>query len=265
MSVFRVLLLLLALLSPLCFFAAPPALAGPGTLVIAIDAGHGGKDPGAIGAGGLQEKTVTLAVARELKAQLDKIPAVRGELTRDGDYFLSLAERVEKARAAKAVLLISLHADAAPADSARGSSVFVLSEHGASSAAARWLAKRENAADLLGGIRLDTDDPYLRQTLLDLSQTGTLKESTGLAEKVLSALAGLGPLHTGMVEQAAFAVLKAPDIPSILVEMAFISHKEEAALLRSASYQKKLARSLAEGVREHVAAQGASLTRLARR
>lgn len=262
MSALRV--LPLALLSLLCFFAAP-ALADPGTLVIAIDAGHGGKDPGAVGANGLQEKTVTLAVARELKAHLDRLPGIRGELTRDGDYFLSLADRVEKARAAKAVLLISLHADAAPADSARGSSVFVLSEHGASSAAARWLAKRENAADLLGGVRLDTDDPYLRQTLLDLSQTGALKESTGLAEKVLFALAGLGPLHTGAVEQAAFAVLKAPDIPSILVEMAFISHKEEAALLRTTGYQKKLARALAEGVREHMVAQGASLVRLARR
>ncbi len=220
-------------------------------ITIAIDAGHGGEDPGAIGANGSREKDVTLAVARRLKAQIDRLPNMRAYLTRDGDYFIPLHERVNKARRAQADLFVSIHADAFIRPDARGSSVFALSEKGATSAAARWLAKRENEADLIGGVNLDVKDVYLKQTLLDLSQTATIADSLKLGRAVLDQLGEVNTLHKPQVEQAGFAVLKAPDIPSILVETAFISNPEEERRLTDDAYQDKLAAAIAAGIKAY--------------
>lgn len=217
--------------------------------LIALDPGHGGEDPGAIGAGGSREKDVTLAIARRLKAKIDAIPGWRAYLTRDGDYFVPLAERVAKARRVKADLFVSIHADAWIKPTARGSSVFVLSETGASSSAARWLANRENAADLIGGVDLAKKDGHLAKTLFDLSQTATLNDSLKLARVVLDEMGAVNVLHKNQVEQAGFAVLKAPDIPSILVETAFISNPDEERRLIDESYQERLAQALLSGVR----------------
>jgi N-acetylmuramoyl-L-alanine amidase len=223
-------------------------------VMIVIDAGHGGEDPGAKGRRGTYEKHVTLAVARKLKALVDAAPGMRAVLTRDGDYFIPLAARVDKARRVKADLFVSIHADAYLLPHARGSSVFALSERGATSAAAGWLAKRENEADLIGGVNLDGKDRYLAQTLLDLSQTATINDSLKVGRAVLSELGGINTLHKPHVEQAGFAVLKAPDIPSILVETAFISNPEEEKRLGNARYQGELARALLEGIKRYFAA-----------
>jgi N-acetylmuramoyl-L-alanine amidase len=220
---------------------------------VVIDAGHGGEDPGARGRGGTYEKTVTLAIARKLKEKLDAEPNMRAVLTRDGDYYVSLASRVDKARRVRADLFVSVHADAFMLPHARGSSVFALSERGATSAAARWLANRENEADLIGGVNLDGKDRHLAQTLLDLSQTATINDSLKLGHAVLGELGGINALHKPHVEQAGFAVLKAPDIPSILVETAFISNPEEEKRLASDAYQDKIARALLAGIKRHLA------------
>ncbi|HYC46728.1 MAG TPA: N-acetylmuramoyl-L-alanine amidase [Burkholderiales bacterium] len=222
-------------------------------ITIAIDAGHGGEDPGALGRAGTQEKDVTLAIARKLKERIDREPNMRAVLTRDGDYFIPLAMRVQKARRVNADLFVSVHADAFVKPHARGSSVFALSERGATSAAARWLAKRENDADLIGGVNLDVKDRYLKQTLLDLSQTATINDSLKVGRAVLSELGEINALHKPHVEQAGFAVLKAPDIPSILVETAFISNPEEEARLRSSAYQAKFADALFQGIKRYFA------------
>ncbi len=223
------------------------------TLIVAIDAGHGGEDPGARGKKGSYEKNVTLAIARKVKALVDEAPNMRGVLIRDGDYFIPLIGRVTKARKVNADLFISIHADAFIKPDARGSSVFALSEHGATSAAARWLAKKENEADLIGGVNIAVKDPYLARTLLDLSQTATINDSMKLAKHVLNELGDINDLHRGQVEQAGFAVLKSPDIPSILVETAFISNPSEERRLNDEEYQLKIANAILGGIKRYFA------------
>jgi N-acetylmuramoyl-L-alanine amidase len=223
------------------------------TLIIAIDAGHGGEDPGARGKHGSREKNVTLAIARKVKALVDATPNMRGVLIRDGDYFIPLIGRVAKARKLNADLFISIHADAFTKRNARGSSVFALSEHGATSSAARWLAKKENEADLIGGVNIAVKDPYLARTLLDLSQTATITDSMQLAKQVLAELGDINDLHRGRVEQAGFAVLKSPDIPSILVETAFISNPSEERRLNDKGYQMKIANAILGGIKRYFA------------
>ncbi|MEI7457217.1 MAG: N-acetylmuramoyl-L-alanine amidase [Nitrosomonadales bacterium] len=244
--------------------AAPLAKPSPElrtrTLIIAIDAGHGGEDPGAQGARGSHEKDVTLAIARRLCALINETPSMRGILIRDGDYFIPLGVRVVKARKARADLFVSIHADAFIKPDAHGSSVFALSEHGATSTAARWLAKKENEADLIGGINIAVKDPYLARTLLDLSQTATISDSLRLAKHVLGELNDINDLHSGHVEQAGFAVLKSPDIPSILVETAFISNPGEEARLNDENYQTKLANAVLGGIKRYFA-QNPALSR----
>ena len=222
-------------------------------ITVAIDPGHGGEDPGAIGRRGTYEKNVVLAIARKLKAILDAEPNMRAMLTRDDDYFVPLATRVQKARRVQADLFISINADAFREANARGSSVFALSEHGATSAAARWLAQKENAADLIGGVNLGARDPLLARTLLDLSQTAQINDSLKVGRQVLDGIGTHNALHKASVEQAGFAVLKAPDIPSILIETAFISNPEEEQKLRSERYQQKFAESIAAGVKRYFA------------
>jgi N-acetylmuramoyl-L-alanine amidase len=236
--------------------ARPGKPAGPDIarlVTVVIDPGHGGEDPGAIGRGGSQEKNVTLEIARRIKAKIDATPNMRALLTRDGDYFIPLGQRVAKARRVNADLFVSVHADAFVKPTARGSSVFVLSENGASSSAARWLADRENAADLIGGVNLGVKDPHLARTLLDLSQTATINDSLKLGRAVLGEIGGINTLHKGHVEQAGFAVLKAPDIPSILVETAFISNPEEEKRLTDDAYQDKMAGALLTGMKRYFA------------
>ncbi|MDK9703326.1 MAG: N-acetylmuramoyl-L-alanine amidase [Sulfuritalea sp.] len=222
-------------------------------VTIVLDPGHGGEDPGAIGRGGSHEKNVTLSVARRLKAKIDATPNMRSVLTRDGDYFIPLNQRVQKARRVQADLFVSVHADAFIKSTARGSSVFVLSENGASSSAARWLANKENSADLVGGVNLGVKDPYLARTLLDLSQTATINDSLKLGKHVLGELGRINTLHKAHVEQAGFAVLKAPDIPSILIETAFISNPEEEARLNDEAYQDRMAEAILRGIRGYFA------------
>jgi N-acetylmuramoyl-L-alanine amidase len=222
-------------------------------VTIVLDPGHGGEDPGAVGRGGSYEKNVTLQVARRLQARIDAEPDMRSLLTRDGDFFIPLHQRVQKARRVQADLFVSVHADAFIKPTARGSSVFVLSENGASSSAARWLAQRENAADLIGGVNLGAKDPHLARTLLDLSQTATINDSLKLGKAVLGELGGVNTLHKAQVEQAGFAVLKAPDIPSILVETAFISNPEEEMRLNDEDYQDKLAEAILRGIKRYLA------------
>ncbi len=218
-------------------------------VTIAIDAGHGGEDPGAKGQMGTFEKNITLAIARDLKAQIDEQPSMRAVLIRDADYFIALGERVNRARRLRADLFVSIHADAFVKPDARGSSVFTLSEKGATSTAARWLAKRENAADLIGGIDLSVADSRVKQVLFDLSQTATLNDSLKLARAVLREIKGVNALHKRQVEQAGFAVLKAPDIPSILVETAFITNPQEEQRLRSDSYRAEMAGAILAGIK----------------
>ncbi|BCT69141.1 N-acetylmuramoyl-L-alanine amidase AmiC [Nitrosospira sp. NRS527] len=222
-------------------------------ITVAIDPGHGGEDPGAISQRGTHEKNITLAIAKKLKAKIDKEPNMRAALTREGDYFISLPMRLVKARQVNADLFVSVHADAFIKPHARGSSVFALSERGATSAAARWLAKKENDADLIGGVNLDIKDPYLKQTLLDLSQTATINDSLKLGREVLSEIGDINHLHKTSVEQAGFAVLKSPDIPSILVETAFISNPDEEKKLKDGAYQDKLADAILAGIKRYFA------------
>jgi len=222
-------------------------------LTIAIDAGHGGEDPGARGANGSYEKNITLAVAKKLKAAIDAEPNMRGVLTRDGDYFIPLHGRVVKARKLQSDLFVSIHADAFVRPDAKGSSVFALSESGATSASARYLANKENESDLIGGVSLDNKDPYLARTLLDLSQTATINDSLKLGKAVLGNIGKINSLHKGSVEQAGFAVLKSPDIPSILVETAFISNPDEERKLNDDDYQEKLVGSILAGIKKYFA------------
>ena len=222
-------------------------------IIVAIDAGHGGEDPGARGRHGTREKDVTLAIARRLKALMDKEHNLRAVLVRDGDYFIPLANRVSKARRVQADLFVSIHADAWVRPDARGSSVYALSERGATSAAARMLAQKENESDLIGGVNLGAKDPVLARTLLDLSLTATINDSLKLGRAVLTELSDINSLHKSAVEQASFAVLKAPDIPSILVETAFISNPEEEKRLKDSLYQDKIALAILGGVRRYLA------------
>ena len=233
---------------------APPRAAPPASerlITIAIDPGHGGEDPGARGRRGTLEKDVTLAISRKLKERIDGEPNMRAVLLRDGDYFMPLHTRVAKARRIRADLLVSVHADAFIKPSANGSSVFALSERGATSAAARWLAKQENDADLIGGVNIGIQDPYLKQTLLDLSQTASINDSLKLGRAVLAEMGGINRLHKNYVEQAGFAVLKAPDIPSILIETAFISNPEEEKKLKNPAYQGRMADAIFTGIKRY--------------
>ena len=220
-------------------------------VTITLDPGHGGEDPGAVGRGGTYEKTVTLAVARRLKARLDAEPNMRAVLTRDSDFFVPLQMRVQKARRVQSDLFLSIHADAWVKPDARGSSVFVLSERGASSTQARMLAQRENDADLVGGVNLGAKDLFLARTLLDLSQTATINDSLKLGKYLLGELGSVNTLHKTSVEQAGFAVLKAPDIPSALIETAFISNPDEERRLNDDAYQNKLADAIVRGVKQY--------------
>ncbi len=222
-------------------------------ITVAIDPGHGGEDPGAIGRRGTCEKHVALAISRKLRTILDGDATVRPVLTRDDDYFVPLAMRVQKARRAQADLLVSIHADAFRESKARGSSVFALSENGATSAAARWLAQKENDADMIGGVNLYGRDPVLARTLLDLSQAAQINDSLKAGRHVLQELAEVNALHKREVEQAGFAVLKAPDVPSILVETAFISNPDEELKLRDPRQQARYAESIADGIKRYFA------------
>jgi N-acetylmuramoyl-L-alanine amidase len=224
-------------------------------VIVALDPGHGGEDPGAIGPKGLREKDVVLQVALALRDQLNAQPNMRAFLTRDGDYFVPLAERVRKARRVQADLFISIHADAFTNPAARGASVFALSDRGATSTAARWLADKENAADAVGGVNLRSaaSDRQLMRTLLDMSTAAQVKDSLRVGGEVLGQLDRIAQLHKPRVEQAGFAVLKAPDIPSILVETAFISNPQEEAKLASAEYRAQLVSALLAGIKRYFA------------
>ncbi|HEX5341810.1 MAG TPA: N-acetylmuramoyl-L-alanine amidase [Duganella sp.] len=222
-------------------------------ITIALDPGHGGEDPGASGKNGSREKDIVLAIAKRLKGKLEDLPNMRVMLTRDGDYFVPLGTRVEKARKVQADLFVSIHADAFVQPTARGSSVFVLSEKGASSSAARWLADKENLADTIGGVNVKNHDKQLASVLFDLSTTAQINDSMKLGRSVLGEIGGINRLHKGSVEQAGFAVLKAPDIPSILIETAFISNPEEEAKLLDEAYQNKLADAIVTGIRRYFA------------
>ncbi len=222
-------------------------------VIVAIDPGHGGEDPGAIGPTGLREKDVVLSVALKLRDALNAVPGMRAMLTRDADFFVPLHERVRKARRVQADLFVSIHADAFFKPHARGASVFALSQNGASSSAARWMADRENAADLVGGVNIKVKDATVARALLDMSTTAQIKDSLKLGSEVLGQIRKVGYLHKGSVEQAGFAVLKAPDMPSILVETAFISNPEEEAKLRSDAYREQLVGALASGIKRYFA------------
>jgi N-acetylmuramoyl-L-alanine amidase len=229
----------------------PPAVSR--IITIALDPGHGGEDPGAVGKGGSHEKDVVLEIAKRLKKKLDAEPNVRVMMTRDADFFVPLGVRVQKARRVQADLFVSIHADAFVSPDARGSSVFALSERGASSTQARWLANKENSADLIGGVNIATRDRQLASVLLDLSTTAQINDSLKLGDAVLREIGGINRLHRGEVEQAGFAVLKAPDIPSILIETAFISNADEEKRLNDDAYQEKLADAIVKGIRQYFA------------
>ena len=223
-------------------------------VIVAIDPGHGGEDPGAIGPSGLREKDVVLAVALQLRDRINSVPGMRAMLTRDADFFVPLHERVRKARRVQADLFVSIHADAFFTPQARGASVFALSANGASSAAARWMANKENAADAVGGLNtIAVKDNQVLRAMLDMSTAAQIKDSLQIGREVLDRIGKVGALHKRSVEQAAFAVLKAPDIPSILVETAFISNPEEEALLRDPAYQQRLVEALHTGIRRYFA------------
>ena len=222
-------------------------------ITIALDPGHGGEDPGATGSRGSREKDIVLSIAKRLKTKLEMQPNMRVMLTRDADFFVPLGMRVEKARKVQADLFVSIHADAFIQPSARGSSVFVLSEKGATSSAARWMANKENQADLIGGVNVKNHDQQLASVLLDLSTTAQINDSMKLGSAVLREIGGINRLHKGSVEQAGFAVLKAPDIPSILIETAFISNPEEEAKLTDNAYQDQLADAIVTGIKNYFA------------
>ena len=240
--------------------SGPPPTPSPGAqakidrlVVVALDPGHGGEDPGAIGPSGLREKDVVLAIAMLLRDRINTNPSMRAMLTRDADFFVPLHERVKKARRVQADLFVSIHADAFFTPEARGASVFALSQSGASSSAARWMANRENAADLVGGVNVAVKDETVIRAMLDMSTTAQIKDSLKLGGEVLGQIGKVGRLHKGSVEQAGFAVLKAPDIPSILVESAFISNPEEEAKLRDPEYRIQLVEALATGIQRYFA------------
>jgi N-acetylmuramoyl-L-alanine amidase len=223
-------------------------------IIVALDPGHGGEDPGAVGPSGLREKDVVLSVALQLREKLNAMPGLRVMMTRDADFFVPLGERVRKARRVQADLFVSIHADAFFKPEARGASVFALSTQGASSSAARWMAERENAADAVGGVNAGAvKDTQVLRALLDMSTTAQIKDSLKLGTEVLSRIGQVGKLHRGSVEQAGFAVLKAPDMPSILVETAFISNPEEEDKLRDPAYQQQLVEALASGIHRYFA------------
>ncbi len=238
---------------------APPSAPTPAEqrrvdrlVIVALDPGHGGEDPGAVGPTGLREKDVVLAVALALREKLNAVPGMRVMMTRDADFFVPLQDRVRKARRVQADLFVSIHADAFFRPEARGASVFALSTQGATSNAARWMANKENAADAVGGVNVKTvRDPQVLHAMLDMSTTAQIKDSLRLGNEVLTRMAKVGRLHKGQVEQAGFAVLKAPDIPSILVETAFISNPEEEAQLRDAAYRAQLVQALAAGIQRY--------------
>ncbi len=240
---------------PLMAASAPPMTQAriDRLIVVALDPGHGGEDPGATGPSGLHEKDVVLSVALKLRDSINALPGFRAMLTRDADFFVPLHERVRKARRVQADLFISIHADAFFKPHARGASVFALSEHGASSTAARWMADKENAADMVGGVNFKARDAAVLRTLLDMSTTAQIKDSMKLGGEVLGQIGKVGRLHKGSVEQAGFAVLKAPDVPSILVETAFISNPEEEAKLRTREYQQQLVDALTSGIKRYFA------------
>jgi len=222
-------------------------------IVVAIDPGHGGEDPGASGPSGLHEKDVVLRIALQLRDHINALPNMRAMLTRDSDFFVPLHERVRKAQRVQADLFVSIHADAFITPQARGASVFALSQGGATSAAARWMANRENAADAVGGVNIKSKDAAVMRALLDMSTTAQIRDSLKLGGEVLGQIGKVGKLHKASVEQAGFAVLKAPDIPSILVESAFISNPEEEARLRDPEYQAQLVHALATGIQRYFA------------
>lgn len=227
----------------------PATAEAPRELLVAIDAGHGGEDPGALGRNGTREKDVVLKIARELARQIDEEPGMRAVLIRDGDYFLKLADRREKARKARADMFVSVHADGFHDPRPQGASVYALSTRGATSEAARILAERENASDLVGGITLADKDDLLASVLVDLSQTATLSASLNVGRHVLDAISGVTKVHQRRVQQAGFMVLKSPDVPSILVETGFISNPQEERKLKDPAYHRKLASSVVAGLR----------------
>ena len=222
-------------------------------VIVALDPGHGGEDPGAIGPGGTREKDVVLQIAHRLRDRINQQPNMRAYLTRDADFFVPLHVRVQKARSVQADLFISLHADAFFTDVPQGASVFALSEKGASSSAARWLANKENSADLVGGINAKAKDAQVQRAMFDMSTTAQINDSMKLGSAMLGEMGNVGKLHKPRVEQASFAVLKAPDIPSVLVETAFISNPMEEARLRSEDYQIQLADALMRGISRYFA------------
>ena len=222
-------------------------------VIVALDPGHGGEDPGAIGPGGTREKDVVLQIAHRLRDRINQQPNMRAYLTRDADFFVPLHIRVQKARRVQADLFISIHADAFFTARPQGASVFALSEKGASSSAARWIADKENSADLVGGINVKAKDAQVQKALLDMSTTAQINDSLKLGSAMLGEIGNVGKLHKPKVEQAGFAVLKAPDIPSVLVETAFISNPDEEARLRSESYQIQLADALMRGITRYFA------------
>lgn len=222
-------------------------------LTVALDPGHGGEDPGAIGAAGSREKDVVLQIATRLRKKIDSEPNMRAMMTRDSDFFVPLNVRVQKARRVQADLFVSIHADAFVSPEARGASVFALSERGASSSAARWLANKENNADLIGGTNMGNKDAQVSRVLLDLSTTAQINDSMQVGKSVLTEIGGINKLHKGSVEQAGFAVLKAPDIPSILIETAFISNPEEERKLNDDAHQEQLANAILRGIKAYFA------------
>jgi N-acetylmuramoyl-L-alanine amidase len=232
-------------------------------IVVAVDAGHGGVDPGASGKRGTREKDVVLEIAKALAVRINAEPGMKAVLTRDGDYFISLKERTLRARRAKADLFVSIHADSIANPDVSGSSVYVLSDRGASSEAARWLAERENAADLKGGIKLDDKDAVLANVLLDLSQTASISASMVAAENILKSLDQIGEVRKPRVQQAGFVVLKSPDIPSMLVETAFISNKEDERKLAQPAHRAKLANAIFSGIEQYFQGNAPDGTRLA--
>jgi N-acetylmuramoyl-L-alanine amidase len=237
----------------------PPSIAPSGggkvdrLIIVALDPGHGGEDPGAVGPSGLREKDVVLQVALQLRERINAVPGMRAMLTRDADFFVPLHERVRKARRVQADLFVSIHADAFMTPEARGASVFALSHGAASSATARWIADKENAADLVGGVNIKSRDAAVARALLDMSTTAQIKDSLKLGGEVLGQIGKVGKLHKPRVEQAGFAVLKAPDIPSILVETAFISNPQEESRLRDPAYQAQLVEALTVGIKRYFA------------
>lgn len=233
-------------------------------VIVAVDAGHGGEDPGAIGPAGTFEKDVTLAISRKLAERIDRQRGMRAVMIRDGDYFIALRQRIAKARQHQADLFVSIHADAFRDRRVRGSSVYTLSNGGATSEAAKWLAERENRADLIGGVSLAEQNDVLAGVLLDMTQNATLEHSSIAAERVLSKLRALGDVHQTSIQKAGFAVLKSPDIPSMLVETAFISNPDEEKRLRSGSYQDKLADYLVQGIVDYFEEYPPPGTRFAR-